>query len=296
VAELRIDHLSKAFGEKRVLDDVSFDLPSGDIMSVIGPSGGGKTTLFRCILGDLRPDAGRVSIDGDDVTRVAPDKRGVGVVFQSYALFPHMSVRENVAYGLRMRRVKRDQRDARVEEMLRLVQLERRGEERPDTLSGGERQRVALARALAVEPRLLLLDEAFTALDATTRSQVIQEVRRIIKSLGVTTLLITHDQEEAFLFSRRVLVLNAGRVVTVDEPTRVMRHPHPFIQDFVKMCLIQEAKVETYSSGQLFVTAEGGAQIPIQIPGVAPGDVVHVMVKKGPTQRIEVWPADEARE
>jgi ABC-type sulfate/molybdate transport systems ATPase subunit len=219
----------------------------------------------------------------------------VGIVYQSYALFPHMTVKENVAYGLRVRRTPRAKLEARVEEMLDLVQLRDKAAERPDVLSGGERQRVALARALAVEPRLLLLDEAFTALDATTRTEVVQEVRSIIKRLGVTTLLITHDQEEAFLFSRHVLVLNDGKVVTMDTPDRVMMYPHPFVQDFVKMVLIHEAKVERDGDGRTFVTAEGGAEIPIEIPGVRPGDVVHVMVKKGPTQSIEVWPTDAQR-
>ncbi len=292
MAKLRLAGIRKAFDGKVVLEDVSIDVPSGEIVAVIGPSGCGKTTLFRCILGELRPEGGSVVVDDLDVTRVPQEKRGVGIVYQGYALFPHMSVRDNVAYGLRMRRAPRREADEKVSEMLDLVQLRHRADAYPGTLSGGEKQRVALARALAVNPRLLLLDEAFTALDATTRSQVVQEVRAIIKRLGVTTLLITHDQEEAFLFSRRVLVLNEGRVVTFDEPERVMRHSHPFVQDFVKMCLIHEAKVETYASGTMFVTAEGGAQIPIQIPGVAPGDVVHVMVKKGPTQSIEVWPTD----
>jgi ABC-type Fe3+/spermidine/putrescine transport system ATPase subunit len=293
MASLRVQGLSKSFGRRAVLDGVSFEVPSGDIVAVIGPSGGGKTTLFRCILGEVRPEAGCVVVDGEDVTLAAPERRGVGIVYQGYALFPHMTAAQNVAYGLRVRRRPRAEVEARVREMLELVQLADKAESYPATLSGGEKQRVALARALAVNPRLLLLDEAFTALDATTRSQVVQEVRGIIKRLGVTTLLITHDQEEAFLFSRRVLVLNEGKVVTIDAPERVMRHPHPFVQEFVKMCLIQEAKVESYASGTMFVTAEGGAQIPIQIPGVAPGDVVHVMVKKGPTQSIEVWPTNE---
>ena len=293
MAGLAVRDLVKSFDHRRVLDGITFDAPPGDILAVIGPSGCGKTTLFRTILGELRPEAGQVLIDGKDVTRVPQEKRGVGIVYQSYALFPHLTVAENVAYGLRVRKTPDAALRRKVGEMLDLARLQDKADAYPATLSGGEKQRVALARALAVEPNLLLLDEAFTALDATTRGEVIQEVRGIIKRMGVTTLLITHDQEEAFLFSRHVLVLNEGKVVTKDEPERVMTHPHPFVQEFVKMCLFHQAKVEEDAQGRTFVTTEGGAEIPIHIPGVKPGDVVHVMVKKGPSsESIEVWPND----
>jgi ABC-type sulfate/molybdate transport systems ATPase subunit len=156
-------------------------------------------------------------------------------------------------------------------------------------MSGGEKQRVALARALAVEPRVLLLDEAFAALDASTRSSVVHEVRSIIKGLNVTTLLVTHDQEEAFLFARKVLVLNAGKVVTFGPSLQVMQHPDPFIQGFVRMVLFEQAKVEEDGAG-LFVTTQDGARIPLDLPNLAAGEVVHVMVKRGPTgQSIGVW-------
>jgi ABC-type Fe3+/spermidine/putrescine transport system ATPase subunit len=294
VATLSVRDLEVAYGAKEVLRGVSFEARPGDILAIIGPSGCGKTTLFRAILGEVEPQRGVIAIDENDVTRARPEARGVGIVYQSYALFPHLTVAENVAYGLRVRRRKRADVEKRVAEMLDLVQLAGRGHEPVEKLSGGEKQRVALARALAVEPRILLLDEAFTALDASTRGEVVQEVRAIIKRLRVTTLLITHDQEEAFLFARHVLVLNEGKVVTLDDPERVMTHPHPFVQDFVKMCVFHQAKVETDRDGQAYVITEGGAQIPINIPGVSAGDVVHVMVKKGASREtIEVWPRDE---
>lgn len=293
MATLRVEDLRRSFGDREVLKGISFEVPSGDILAIIGPSGCGKTTLFRCILGELHPDSGRVLIDGKDVTQVTQEERGVGIVYQGYALFPHLTVFENVAYGLRVRKTPHAKLRARVDEMLRLVKLEAKADALPGTLSGGEKQRVALARALAVQPALLLLDEAFTALDATTRGQVVQEVRSIIRRAGVTTLLITHDQEEAFLFSRHVLLLNAGEVVTLDRPENVMTHPHPFVQDFVKMMVFHQAKVETDGRGRTFVTTDGGAEIPIDIPGVAAGDVVHVMVKKGVAKAsVEVWPVD----
>ncbi|MHB8605047.1 MAG: ABC transporter ATP-binding protein [Thermoplasmatota archaeon] len=296
MASLEVRGISQRLDGRLILDDVSFEASSGEILSVIGPSGGGKTTLFRTILGEVFPDKGSVHIDGQDVTRVPPERRGVGVVYQNYAIFPHLTVAENVAYGLRVRRAKRAAIEARVADMLALVKLEEKADLFPARLSGGERQRVALARGLAVEPRVLLLDEAFAALDATTRSDVVQEVRSIVRRLDLTTLLITHDQEEAFLFSQRVLVLNDGKVVTLGAPERVMKHPHPFVQAFVKMVLFEQSKVEQDARGRQFITTEAGAQIPLHIPGLTAGDLVHVMVKKGPeTESIEVWPYYEPR-
>jgi len=293
VPHVEVRGLRKTFGERVVLDDVNLDIAPGEMVSVIGPSGGGKTTLFRCILGELRPDAGAILIDGKDVTKVPPEHRGVGIVYQSYALFPHLTVAENVSYGLRVRKVKGDELRRRTAAMLETVQLTAKADAYTDRLSGGERQRVALARALAVDPKVLLLDEAFTALDATTRSDVVQQVRELLRRLKVTTLLITHDQEEAFLLGSRVLVLGDGRVVTVDVPERIMRHPHPFVQEFVRMCVFHESKVETDERGRMFVATESGAEIPIRIPGVRAGDVVHIMVKKGPVgERTDVWRKD----
>ena len=290
---LRVEDLHKAFNQKNVLEGVSFDVPAGGIMSIVGPSGCGKTTLFRCILGEIGPDGGRVLLDGQDVTRVPVEQRGVGIVYQSYALFPHMSVADNVAYGLRARGESADKTAARVREMLELVQLTGEADKFPDEISGGERQRVALARALAVKPHVLLLDEAFAALDATTRSDVVQEVRRIIRSMGVTTLLITHDQEEAFLFSHHVLVLNEGRIVVSGTPREVMAYDHPFIQEFVKMILLASGTVASDERGRTFVMLEDGDELPITTQGVKPGDEVHVMIKKGlQTESIDVWPYD----
>ncbi len=287
---LHVEHLSKGFDGTPVLDDVSFKAREGDIMSVIGPSGCGKTTLFRCILGELEPDHGAILLDGRDVRDVPVERRGVGIVYQNYALFPHMTVGRNVAYGLRAAGRPAREIKERVTEMLDLVGLTRAADRYPRALSGGEMQRVALARALAVEPGVLLLDEAFAALDATTRSEVVHEVRSIIRRAGVTTLLITHDQEEAFLFSRHVVVLNDGLVVTSGTPEAVMAHEHPFIRDFVKMILLTRSRVDVDAEGRPFVVLDCGQRIPVTVPGVATGDHVHVMIKKGPRrQRIDIW-------
>ena len=285
--------VSKRLGDREVLRGVSLRAEKGELVTIIGPSGGGKSTLFRCILGELAPDDGSVAIDGQDVTRLPIEKRNIGTVYQTYALFPHMTVAENIAYGLRVRRASRADIDRRVKEMLALVRLEDRANALPHRLSGGESQRVALARAVAVEPRALLLDEAFTALDATTRHAVVQEVRQIIRQLKLTTLLITHDQEEAFIFARRVLVLNEGHVVASGDPESIMANPHPFIRDFVKMLLFQKARIERMGDGATYAALENGTRIPITLPEAHEGDIVHVMVKKGPErQSIQVLPFD----
>lgn len=290
MTKLDVRHLARSFGARPILTDVTFQAPSGDILSVIGPSGCGKTTLFRCILGELDVEAGQVLLDGEDITRASVQERDVGIVYQNYALFPHLSVAENAAYGLRARRVEKRALAERVHEVLDLVRLTGKEDRHPHQLSGGERQRVALARALAVEPRVLLLDEAFAALDATTRGEVVHEVRRIIREVGLTTLLITHDQEEAFLFSRHVLVLNDGRVVTQGTPEEIMTHDDPFIQDFVKMVHLSRSKVELDAHGRPVVHIDGGQVVPLHLPGVEAGDQVHVMIKKGPkASSIEVW-------
>jgi len=290
---LEVRGLKKSFDGHEVLKDVSFGLQDGELAAILGPSGGGKTTLFRCILGELAPQAGKIFIDGQEVGRLPTERRGIGIVYQSFALFPHLSVADNIGYGLRARRIAEDRARSRIEEMVDLVHLEGKENRLPHQLSGGEKQRVALARALCVGPRILLLDEAFGSLDATMRTQVVQEVRSIIRRQKVTTLFITHDQEEAFMFARRMIVLNDGRVVASGSPDKMMNHSDPFIQDFMKMVLFVEATVQMGPDGSPYVTLDGGAQIPVHIPDVRGGETVHVMVKKGAeAERIEVWPGD----
>ncbi|HWG92430.1 MAG TPA: ABC transporter ATP-binding protein [Candidatus Thermoplasmatota archaeon] len=291
---IEVKDLRKRFGDQEVLKGVSFSAGPGDIVAIIGPSGCGKTTLLRCILGELNPDGGRILIGGDDVTRVPVESRAVGIVYQSYALFPHMTVEENVGYGLRVAKVPKERAKARVKEMLELVRLTGKEDKYPHRLSGGERQRVALARALAVEPRVLLLDEAFAALDATTRLQVVQEVRTIVKRLGLTTLFITHDQEEAFLLSQQVVVLNEGNVVADGAPETIIGHPDPFLQQFVKMAFFRRGRVEE-AGGVQVISLPDGTRFPVEVPGLVAGDEVHVMVKKGAGPdgtRVEVHPID----
>lgn len=293
MSRVHVAGVTKTIGGRRILDGVDLQAGPGDIVALIGPSGCGKTTLLRSILGEVRPDGGRIIIDGQDVTRVRVEKRNVSIVYQDYALFPHMTVAENVGYGLRVRRWPKAKRQRRVDELLAMVKLEDQRDKLPRHLSGGQQQRVALARALAIEPRVLLLDEAFTALDTVTRSELVAQVRDIIRRLKVTTILVTHDQEEAFLFAKHVIVLNEGKVVIAGKPETVMKNKHPFVQDFVKMVLFQRAAVQQDSAGKRYVQVESGARIPLAIAGLRPGDEVHVMVKKGPEREsVEVWPID----
>ena len=229
-----IDGLSKSFGDFAALQDVSLEVPEGSLTALLGPSGSGKSTLLRIVAGLETPDAGTVSIDGADVSHVPAQKRGIGFVFQHYAAFTHMSVRENVAFGLRIRKRPGDEINARVEELLALVGLTKWAQQRPSQLSGGQRQRMALARALAVAPRVLLLDEPFGALDATVRAELRAWLRRLHDEQGVTTVLVTHDQEEAMEVADRIAVMNAGSIEQVGSPREIYDRPaNEFVMGFV---------------------------------------------------------------
>ena len=233
---MRIDvnTISKQFGDFNALENVSLEVPEGSLTALLGPSGSGKSTLLRIIAGLETPDTGTVLIDGADVSNVRPQKRGIGFVFQHYAAFTHMSVRENVAFGLRIRKRSRSDIRTRVDELLALVGLTKWSEQRPSQLSGGQRQRMALARALAVEPRVLLLDEPFGALDATVRAELRAWLRRLHDEQGVTTVLVTHDQEEAMEVADRIAVMSAGKIEQVGSPRDIYDHPATdFVMGFV---------------------------------------------------------------
>jgi sulfate/thiosulfate transport system ATP-binding protein len=227
-------NIVKRFGDFTALDDVSVEVEAGSLTALLGPSGSGKSTLLRVIAGLERPDAGQVRLEGQDVTGVPPQQRGVGFVFQHYAAFKHMTVAENVAFGLRIRRRPRAEVRQRVAELLELVQLQRLGDRYPAQLSGGQRQRMGLARALAVDPKVLLLDEPFGALDARVRKELRSWLRRLHDETHTTTVIVTHDQEEAMDVADRVVVMNGGRIEQIAPPRELYDQPaNEFVMSFV---------------------------------------------------------------
>ena len=224
----------KRFGDFTALDGVSVEVPTSSLTALLGPSGSGKSTLLRVIAGLERPDEGVICLDGDDVTNVAPQRRGVGFVFQHYAAFKHMTVRENVAFGLKIRRRPRAEIKQRVGDLLELVQLSRLADRYPAQLSGGQRQRMGLARALAVDPKVLLLVEPFGALDARVRKELRMWLRRLHDETHTTTVIVTHDQEEAMDVADRVVVMNAGSIEQIAPPRDLYDHPaNEFVMSFV---------------------------------------------------------------
>jgi sulfate/thiosulfate transport system ATP-binding protein len=273
---IEVRNLTKSFGSFIALRDVSFTVNSGELVALLGPSGSGKTTLLRVIAGLETPDVGSVLFDGDDATRRDPRERGVGFVFQHYALFRHMTVFENVAFGLRVRprdrRPSQDDITRRVHELLELVQLDYLGDRRPSQLSGGQRQRVALARALAVEPSVLLLDEPFGALDAKVRQELRRWLRRLHQEIHLTSVFVTHDQEEALELANRVVVMNEGRIEQDAAPGEVIEKPAtPFVSNFLGNVNLFHGRV------QVEVHDEAGRPTSMELDG-SRSEAVRVIV------------------
>ena len=222
---LELEHLDKRFGEKRVVRDLSLGLAQGELLCILGASGCGKTTTRNMIGGFLAPDGGRILLDGQDITPIPPEQRPVTTVFQSYGLFPHMTVLENVTYGLKFRKLTGQQIRERGMSYLELVGLADRAQSRIQALSGGQQQRVALARSLAVEPKLCLLDEPFSNLDAALRTKMRHELKRLQRELGITMVFVTHDQEEALILADRIAVMEEGALAQMDTPEELYRRP-----------------------------------------------------------------------
>ncbi|MGW2146559.1 ABC transporter ATP-binding protein [Nonomuraea bangladeshensis] len=231
---LKIDGVTRSFGSVTALDDVSLQIEQGEFFALLGPSGCGKTTLLRIIAGFETPDSGRVTLDGEDLLSKAPNRRPISLMFQSYALFPHMTVAKNVAYGLERERLPRQEIKQRVGEVLETVGLSAHAGRKPAQLSGGQRQRVALARSIVKRPRLLLLDEPLSALDKKVRADMQLELKRLQHEVGITFVVVTHDQEEAMSLADRIAVFDTGRVRQVDAPVTLYERPRtPFVADFV---------------------------------------------------------------
>ncbi|MEH3131327.1 MAG: ABC transporter ATP-binding protein [Mycolicibacterium neoaurum] len=283
---VELQELTRTFGSVRALDGLNLRIEPGELVALLGPSGCGKTTAMRILAGLEEATSGKVLIDGRDISRVPANKRDMGMVFQAYSLFPHLTVLDNVAFGLKMRGVGAVERRSRAAEMLELVGLSAQSGRYADELSGGQQQRVALARALAVRPRVLLLDEPLSALDAKVRTQLRDEIRRVQLEVGTTTLFVTHDQEEALAVADRVGVMNAGRLEQLAAPAELYAHPAtPFVADFVGLSNKVAATVSGGTAGLL------GVKVPA-LPGSVDGTGVAMVRPESVT--VQADPAGEA--
>jgi putative spermidine/putrescine transport system ATP-binding protein len=295
---IAIRQVSKTYGSVHALDRVDLDIRSGEFLTMLGPSGSGKTTLLMVLAGFTRPDGGSLKFGDNEVIRLAPHKRDVGMVFQNYALFPHMNVGANIAFPLRLRGVSKTDTARRVEQALETVQLAGYGARRVDQLSGGQRQRVALARAIVFEPRILLMDEPLSALDKQLREHMQIELRRLHEELGMTTVYVTHDQREALTMSDRVAVINHGRIVQLDAPRRLYERPaNRFVAEFIGESAFLPVEVAggvvTYDGQELKLAggpAPAGRRLVMLRPerlqlvaGAAPG---HLNLLRGMVQNI----------
>src|SRR5580704_15871536 len=267
---LTLDSITQRFNDFTAVRDINLDVAGGELVALLGPSGCGKSKLLRIMSGFIRQTNGRVLFDGQPVDHLTPSQRGVGIVFQNYALFPHMTVAENVAYGLQARRWPRDKTASRVDEMLALVHMSEFAGRKPRQLSGGQQQRIALARCLAIDPKILLLDEPFGALDKNLRLDMQIEVKRLQRESGVTTILVTHDQEEALSLADRIAVMSQGRIEQVASPTDIYDRPRTlFVNQFVGTTNVLRGDVAAGAQ----VTVAGGARLDVAPPpGFPPGN------------------------
>ncbi|MBB0243269.1 ATP-binding cassette domain-containing protein [Streptomyces alkaliphilus] len=293
-ARVELRGLRRSFGSTVALDGLDLAIRPGELLALLGPSGCGKTTALRILAGFEHPDEGEVTVDGADITGVPPNRRDTGMVFQSYSLFPHLTVTENVVFGLRVRRVPAARRRKRAAELLELVGLPEHGDRWPHQLSGGQQQRVALARALAPEPRVLLLDEPLSALDAKVRLSLREEIRGLQVRLGITTVFVTHDQEEALSLADRVAVLRAGRLEQCAEPAELYRRPAtPFVAEFVGT--MNRLPGTLIDGGRRVAVAALGAELPVDgapPPGVGGTGAADVLLRP---ESLRVTPDPEGR-
>ncbi|WP_027488004.1 ABC transporter ATP-binding protein [Allorhizobium undicola] len=251
---LTLTHIQKSFGSVQVVHDFNMSIEKGEFISFLGPSGCGKTTILRMVAGFETPSAGAITIAGKDQTRLKPNQRNIGMVFQAYALFPNMNVFDNVAFGLKIAGMAKADIEKRVTEMLKLIHLDHLADRYPYQMSGGQQQRVALARALAPKPQVLLLDEPLSALDAKIRVSLREEIRQIQRQLGITTIFVTHDQEEALSISDRIVVMHAGRADQIGTPFEIYNHPQTrFVASFVGTLNLIEAKVTDPASNTIML-------------------------------------------
>jgi len=277
---VRLDGVSKRYGELVAVQDLDLDIDRAEFFTLLGPSGCGKTTTLRVVAGFEDPTSGRVLIDGDDVQRLPAHRRPTNTVFQSYALFPHLSVSDNVAFGLRRKKVAGSEIERRVREELERVGLEREGARKPSQLSGGQQQRVALARALVNLPKVLLLDEPLGALDLKLRKSLQLELKRIQREVGITFVYVTHDQEEALTMSDRIAVMNHGRIEQVASPEAVYERPSTtFVAGFIGVSNLMPGVVTSASNGRAAVSLDTGVEVTAPSDGLAGGERCHAIVR-----------------
>ena len=298
---IKVEGATKRFDEFLALDDVSIDVPDGSLTALLGPSGSGKSTLLRLIAGLEQPDAGAVYLNGRDVTGISVQDRGIGFVFQHYAAFKHMTVRDNIAFGLKIRKTPRDEIRDRVKELMRLVQLQGMAHRYPSQLSGGQRQRMALARALAAQPKLLLLDEPFGALDATVRKELRVWLRQLHDEVHVTTIFVTHDQEEAMDVAEQIVVMNDGRIEQIGSPRELYEHPETeFVMSFVgEVNRVGEAYIRPHDVDLSPFPSEGaqeamverishlGFEVRVEL-ALAGGETVWAQVTRAQAEQLEL--------
>lgn len=278
MSSLIVNNLNKSFGEGKVLNDVSFKVDDGRFLSLLGPSGCGKTTILRIINGLLEPDSGSVVVNGRDITKLSADKRNIGMVFQNYALFPNMTIGKNIAYGLKLRKKSREEIREKVEWALKLVHLEGMGDRRITALSGGQQQRVALARALVIEPDILLLDEPLSALDRKIRAEMQYEIRNIQQKVGITTVFVTHDQEEALTMSDEIILINKGVIEQQDDPWNLYNHPvSAFASDFLGKANLLTG--ELARDGEDWLVRGSGWEFPVEYRGGKAGDRLTAAIR-----------------
>jgi iron(III) transport system ATP-binding protein len=277
---LRLRNLSKRFGDFLAVDNVSLEVAPGELFFILGPSGCGKTTLLRLIAGFYEPDSGRIFFGGRDVTDLAPERRNTGMVFQNYALWPHMNVSQNVAFGLEMRHIPEGERQDRVRKALSMVQMSEYARHLPGQLSGGQQQRIALARALVIEPDIVLLDEPLSNLDAKLRIEMRGQIKQLHKSLALTMVYVTHDQTEALSMADRIAVMHSGRIRQVDTPGELYRRPaDTFIAGFIGEANMLEGRCGRDGDKIVVETAAGRLLSAIVGPPVAAGDKIHCCIR-----------------